>query len=223
MTSPSSLAPVHAWGFLPREQFQQLPPHPTRIQPGHPQCRAVAAYDVTGVVQHFVLPLDRTKSSTIRNQVSIWHHFWENSPMSCAICSRMFSSAVSTANGHAFSFFEACPHGVEPPAADTSDDDSDSEGSHGSIERADDLAENLATAVIMDEVGYNPINGNLIVVKHTIVESDDPAARVLDAQILDVLVEEFPLLLGLVHRSIAGDSESGRFLPSPYVFRRRGV
>ncbi|KAJ7056327.1 hypothetical protein C8F01DRAFT_1257594 [Mycena amicta] len=219
MSAPPSAAPSPAWGFLPRHQFSDLPPHPSSTQAGHPHCRAVASYDITGAIQHFVLPLDRTKSPTLAHQVDIFKCFWENSPMGCRLCRASFATAVSVADGCAFTFLEACRHQV--PTEEGSDSDSDDSHRYGSDDESDgqdDDAENLATALITEPVGYNPITGNFVVVKHTIVD------RVTEAQILDVLVDDFPLLHGLVLRSIVGDWEdaSRHFLPSPYIFTRTG-
>ncbi|KAJ7048938.1 hypothetical protein C8F01DRAFT_1266362 [Mycena amicta] len=223
MAAPS-VPPSHAWGFLPRDQFQQLPPHPSSTVAGHPHCRAVASYDTTGAVQHFVLPLDRTKPSTMAHQVDILRGFWQNSPMRCDMCRSFFASAVSPADRCAFSFFVACNHQVETEQASDSDsDDSHSYGSDDPPDPQNDDDENLATALLTEDVGYNPIQGNLVVVKHTVV--DDLPARVMEADMLDVLVEDFPVLRGLVFRYIVGDweDESRQFLPSPYSFQRRRV
>ncbi|KAJ7064154.1 hypothetical protein C8F01DRAFT_1081516 [Mycena amicta] len=215
MAAPS-VPPSHAWGFLPRDQFQQLPPHPSSTVAGHPHCRAVASYDTTGAVQHFVLPLDRTKPSTMAHQGTY-----------CAVSGRTapcVATFVSPADRCAFSFFVACNHQVETEQA--SDSDSDNSHSYGSDDPPDtqnDDDENLATALLTEDIGYNPIQGNLVIVKHTVV--DDLPARVMEADMLDVLVEDFPVLHGLVFRYIVGDweDESRQFLPSPYSFQRRRV
>ncbi|KAJ7048990.1 hypothetical protein C8F01DRAFT_1266131 [Mycena amicta] len=225
MSALPSAPPSHAWGFLRRHQFPVLPPHPSSTQAGHPHCRAVASYDITGAIQHFVLPLDRTKPPTLAHQVDIFKGFWENSPMGCRLCRALFASAVSVADRCAFTFLEACHHQVPTEEESHSDSDSDDSHRYGSDDESsdsqDDDAENLATALITEDVGYNPIVGNLVIVKHTIV---DHPVSVMEAQILDVLVEDFPVLHGLVLRSIVGDWEdaSRRFLPSLYIFTRRG-
>ncbi|KAJ7053400.1 hypothetical protein C8F01DRAFT_1256370 [Mycena amicta] len=224
MSTPSSPPPSQAWGFLPREDFQRLPPHPSVTQPGDPRCRAVASYDSAGAIQHFVLPLDRTKPPTIGHQVDILRGFWKNSPMGCDMCRRFFASAISVDDRCAFTFLEACSHNVETEAEDTGStksDDSHSYGSDDSSDEQDDDAENLATALITEDVGYNPIRGNLVVVKHTIVDNVLPRS-LMEAEILDVLVEDFPVLRGLVLRSIVGDWEEAslQYLPSSYTIRR---
>ncbi|KAJ7059371.1 hypothetical protein C8F01DRAFT_1085190 [Mycena amicta] len=225
MSTPPASTPLSAWGFLPREEFAELPPHPSRTQTGDPHCRAVASYDITGAIQHFVLPLDRTKAPTLANQQHILRVFWNNSPMACDMCQALFASAVSVTDRCAFTFMTACSHQEDEtePATDSDSDDSHSYGSDDPPQLQDDTAENLATDLITADVGYNPIQGNLVVVKHTIV--GNLPGHVADAEILDVLVEDFPILRGLVFRYIIGDrdDESRRFLPSPYVFVRQQV
>ncbi|KAJ7059351.1 hypothetical protein C8F01DRAFT_1085174 [Mycena amicta] len=209
-TAPIAIQHVSpAYGFMPG--MRRLPPLPSTQEVvvarlGHPLCRAVAAYDISGAVQHFVLLLDAAGSSTaISQQTDIFGGFWERSPLGCDMCRSLFRSAVSVLDQCAFTFFEACTHGTSPnnrPADDTSDSDSDSSGHYGleSDQQQDDV-ENLAASRLTEEFGYTPICGNLIIVKHSLVES--LPAQIMDADLYNVLAEDFSLISGLIRSRIA--------------------
>ncbi|KAJ7066093.1 hypothetical protein C8F01DRAFT_1248141 [Mycena amicta] len=203
--------PSPAYGFM--QGMRRLPPLPStqevNLVLATPRCRAVAAYDISGAIQHFVLYLDPARSTAIGQQADIFRGV----PSPSSTRAHMGPRPTLT---------------TTPPTAaspDTDDDtsDSSSDGSHHygleSDEQQDDV-ENLATYRVVEQAGYNPIRGNLVVVKHSIV--DNLPARIMDAELYNVLEEDFPLIHGLVCRYILGDwaEESGAFLPSPYVFRR---
>ncbi|KAF7311686.1 hypothetical protein MKEN_01072200 [Mycena kentingensis (nom. inval.)] len=174
-TSPNSVpAPSPALGLLPAD-IHPFPAFPTRTRAGHPHCRSVAAYDTSGATQHWILPLDRgALSTTLRHQFPILGGFWEVSPFGCDACAVDQKSFVSSADGHAFTIFTSCGH--REPSADrrsVASDDSHVYGSDDQPENQDDGATNLATEA------------------HSIV--DDLPLGVLDAQIEDVLAEDFSL------------------------------
>ncbi|KAJ7056480.1 hypothetical protein C8F01DRAFT_1257747 [Mycena amicta] len=222
MSSTFIPQPSPVYGFMPG--MCQLPPLPSTEEPGHPQCRAVAAYDISGAIQHFVLLLDAAGSSTaIGQQANIFGGFWQSSPLGCDMCRSFFQSAVSTSDRCAFTFFEACSHGTEPDnRTDDDTSDSDSDGGHYGLlsDEQQDNVENLATYRVVEQFGYNPIHGNLVIVKHSIV--GNLPAQIKDAKIYNVQAEDFPLISTLIHRYILGDrgEECADLLPSPYVFLR---
>ncbi|KAJ7067284.1 hypothetical protein C8F01DRAFT_1079414 [Mycena amicta] len=215
--------PLPAFGFMP--EMPRLPPLPTTQEPGHPSCRAVAAYDISGAIQHFVLLLDVARSTAIGQQADIFGGFWQSSPFGCDMCRSFFRSAVSVSDQCAFTIFEACNHRTSPdnrPDDDTSDSDSDDGSHHYGLEsdQQQDEVENLATYGVLEQFGYNPICGNLVVVKHSIVEN--LPAQIMDAELYDVLAEDFTLIHGLLRRYVLGDLDEGcaDLLPSPFVFHR---
>ncbi|KAJ7049770.1 hypothetical protein C8F01DRAFT_1264799 [Mycena amicta] len=119
------------------------------------------------------------------------------------MCRSFFQSAVS--QECAFTFFEACTHS-DDRTDDTSDSASDDSDHYGlqSDQQQDDV-ENLAIHRVVEQTGYNPICGNLVVVKHSIV--DNLPARIKDAELYNVLAEDFPLIHGFIRRYILGDWE----------------
>ncbi|KAJ7051252.1 hypothetical protein C8F01DRAFT_1263277 [Mycena amicta] len=212
MSAPSSAAPASA----------QLAPTPSRDQPGHPEFRAVAVYDVTGLLRHHLMPLRHTQGqgNTLREQSTSLRPFWSYSPIGCEICMVWLFSAVSESDPAAYTFFTACTHA--PDAQDLGSElDSDEVNPDIAVEDRDpDVVPNgPAMHLVSDLPGCPILRGNLVVVKHSVV--DGLPERVLDAELYDVDQEDFPLIHCLVRRHVSGEGDCSpyRLRTMPYLQR----
>ncbi|KAJ7058850.1 hypothetical protein C8F01DRAFT_1255255 [Mycena amicta] len=213
--TPAQLLPIPSFGYLPHHTGHSLPDLPSRDQPGHAEFRAVAVYDVTGVLRHHLMPLRHTQGqgNTVREQSASFRAFWSYSPIGCEICALWLFSAVSESHPTAYTFFMPCRHAPDAQDLGTQPDSDDDNPDIAVEDRDPDVVPNAPVMYLVSDLPGCPIlRGNLVVVKHSVV--DGLPEHVLDAELYDVDREDFVLINRLVRRHLSAEGNC-----SPYVLR----